>query len=215
MMIKEAGIILDELAKSEKLPEEDLAKARKKIGKLNEMMEVIGVKEEGKAAVTKVNITEDKKTTEIEVKFNLYDTGWKIDEIKLPGAKWMSMTMVKSMLASTLGKSREKATIEDLKMLGGAIEFYMTDEYKAPEVTSITELKTILVPDYMKVVPETDGWGNLLFYKAKGDLYQIRSAGPDGKLEDWRVKGDDLIYQSGIFVTTQGQLDKELMEWEK
>lgn len=95
-------------------------------------------------------------------------------------------------------------TMTDMKSFGGAIESYLTDNYNAPEGTSMDDMKKLLMPFYIKELPTTDHWGNAYHYKhgtgeGKED-YWLASAGPDGKFEDFQKTGDDIIYHNGQFL---------------
>lgn len=105
-------------------------------------------------------------------------------------------------------------TMRDIRTLATAVEAYATDENKYPQES---ELKKVLVPTYLKEMPEKDGWGSAYFYTASPDgaHYRIASAGSDsvfswdtrniGKDESKEPKysddlGEDIIYQDGEFV---------------
>lgn len=92
-------------------------------------------------------------------------------------------------LLTALQKGKQKATMGDMKTIGGAIEDYMTDNYMAPgsgTVTSIVGLEPFLEPFYIKMLPSKDGWGTDLVYSSGAggtpdqDLYSIFSYGRGG-----------------------------------
>jgi general secretion pathway protein G len=95
-------------------------------------------------------------------------------------------------LLTALQKGKQKATIGDMKTIGGVIEDYISDVYCAPGggvVTDSLGLELYLEPFYIKVMPTTDGWGTLYRYNAGtvGTLvgldaqenYTLRSYGRD------------------------------------
>ncbi len=92
-------------------------------------------------------------------------------------------------LLTALQKGKQKATMGDMKTIGGSIEDYMTDHYMAPTgVTNTTGLGTYLSPFYVKVIPQADGWGTPFGYESGGigddqDLYSIQSYGRGGGAE--------------------------------
>ncbi len=102
------------------------------------------------------------------------------------------------------GQEKVKVTMTDLKTLGGTVEAYITDEYKAPEAASIDEMTKKLIPFYAQELPTTDAWGNKFHYKhGTGDTqdsYWIASSGPDGKFENFLKAGDDIVYSLGNFL---------------
>ncbi|MDQ1350720.1 MAG: ral secretion pathway protein [Acidobacteriota bacterium] len=92
-------------------------------------------------------------------------------------------------LLTALQKGKQKATMGDMKTIGGAIEDYMTDNYMAPgdaAVALITGLENYLEPFYIKMCPTKDGWGSDLNYESGGhdtieqDQYSITSYGRGG-----------------------------------
>ena len=109
-------------------------------------------------------------------------------------------------------------TMRDIRSLATAVEAYETDENKYPPES---ELKKLLVPTYIKELPEKDGWGSAYFYTASPDglHYRIASAGSDsvfswdtrnigkddakGVAKETKYSDDlaeDIIYQDGEFV---------------
>jgi len=107
-----------------------------------------------------------------------------------------------------------RRTMGDIRSIATAVEAYATDENKYPQES---ELKKVLVPTYIKELPEKDGWGNAYSYTVSpdGQHYRIASAGSDSvfawdtrKLTLTEVKepkysedlGEDIIYQDGVFI---------------
>lgn len=175
------------------------------------------VKEENTFVKVVLKMGGDKLNTEIN--FTKSDSNWKIKEIRLINGKWLSyndaLSLAKTNLNKRLNRGKEISTMGDIKSLGSSIEMYITENAKAPEADSMNALKKILHPLYIAIMMEKDSWGNTFFYKYKKDYYQLRSAGIDGKMEDWRTKGDDIIFMNGEYIETQTQLDKRITEWEK
>ncbi len=114
-----------------------------------------------------------------------------------------------------------KQTMADMTMVATAVESYATDYNKYPETSDWDQLGKMLVPTYIKELPEKDGWGNPYAYVASADggHYRIVSSGADSNFE-WdsrRVVApaegqdapatrlaerleDDLIYADGAWV---------------
>lgn len=197
------------------LTEPEKEKALKNIEKLKQNIQVTGVKQEKESTIAKVEVKIEKQAITTDVKFNKYDTGWKIDEIKAPTGEWIPLSAVLnflkgSMASVMLGKGKIKATMGDMKTMGAAIEDYMTDMYEAPQVDSVQGLKEKLQPFYIKTLPLKDAWGNeFYYYHGTGenkDTYAIGSAGSDGKFEGFDqkgtytdYKGKDIIFSNGMF----------------
>lgn len=92
-------------------------------------------------------------------------------------------------LLTALQKGKQKATMGDMKTIGGAISDYMTDHYMAPgnaNVDYIDGLAVYLQPFYIKQLPNKDGWGSSLNYSSGAagaidqDSYSIISYGRGG-----------------------------------
>ena len=125
-------------------------------------------------------------------------------------------------LLSATHKSRQKATMADMKNIGTAIEMYMTDHQSAPSTLSDNDLKHF----YMKNMPDRDSWGNEWEYQADRDTYFIASSARDSiflgfdQEGSYKVQSDedlnnDLIFSNGSFtfapgtVAEGGQVDRE------
>jgi len=92
-------------------------------------------------------------------------------------------------LLTALQKGKQKATMGDLKTIGGAVESYMTDNYMAPgnnAATTVGDLEAYLEPFYIKMIPLRDGWGTSLVYESgaaetiEQELYSVISYGRGG-----------------------------------
>lgn len=90
-------------------------------------------------------------------------------------------------LLTALQKSKQKATMGDLKSLGTAVESYITDNYMAPFANgAVSQITVNLQPFYIKAFPLQDGWGNSFMYESVGpgadqDIYSLHSYGRDGQ----------------------------------
>ena len=73
---------------------------------------------------------------------------------------------IPNMLSATQ-KSRQKATMSDMKTIGTAIEMYMTDYYQAPEDLSFGS--NSIREFYIKKIPASDFWGNDWEYQSAKD----------------------------------------------
>ncbi len=116
-------------------------------------------------------------------------------------------------LLTAVQKSKQKATMGDLKSIGTAIESYVTDNIMAP--SDITNAGFGGNRDFhIKHFPETDAWGNPWHYARDAsirDIYSICSPGKDGVFAGFFQEGtyinnsledfnNDIIFSTGIFV---------------
>lgn len=81
--------------------------------------------------------------------------------------------------------ARIRRTGADMRTLATALEAYFTDHNAYPGARSISELKPLLSPAYIKTVPENDAWGRPLEYIVSSDRTQYRlvSGGADGVID--------------------------------
>jgi len=94
-------------------------------------------------------------------------------------------------LLTALQKGKQKATMGDIKTIGGAVESYMSDNYMAPgnaAAVFVNQLEAYLEPFYIKMIPTKDGWGSDLVYESgaaetiEQELYSVISYGRGGTL---------------------------------
>ncbi len=99
-------------------------------------------------------------------------------------------------LLTALQKGKMKATMADMKTIGGAIESYLTDNYMAPgsgAITSVFDLQPYLEPFYIRVTPTRDGWGTSFVYESgqaatpTQEEYSIISYGRGGTFDGMDV----------------------------
>ena len=116
-------------------------------------------------------------------------------------------------LLTAVQKSKQKATMGDLKSIGTAIESYVTDNILAP--SDITDAGFGGSRNFhIKRFPITDSWGNPWHYARDAsirDIYSICSSGKDGIFAGFFQEGNyintelgdfnnDIIFSNGIFV---------------
>jgi hypothetical protein len=105
-----------------------------------------------------------------------------------------------------------KKTMDDMRSLATALEARATDENSYPNV-SFAELEPLIVPTYLRLMPETDAWGTPFRYVGGGEQYRFISAGADRRFEfnsdrldpndESRLMNSldsDIIFQDGDFV---------------
>lgn len=115
-------------------------------------------------------------------------------------------------LLTAIQKSKQKATMGDMKSIGTAVESYMTDNYLAP--ADLTFGGAAIRAFHMKKFPANDSWGNAWQYSRDAtntDIYSIGSGGRDGSFAGFAQSGNynvnaltdfnfDIIYSNGAFV---------------
>ena len=114
-------------------------------------------------------------------------------------------------LLVAIQKSKQKATIGDLKTIGNAIGAYATDNYIAPSDLSFGPDSVRVL--YIRNFPTTDSWGNEWSYTRNTNdmnIYSVASGGKDGTFNGWNQSGAyimssyfdfnyDIIFSVGIF----------------
>lgn len=122
---------------------------------------------------------------------------------------------------------RPKRTMADMRSLATAVEAYATDANRYPDVRSVDDLKPIITPTYIKILPVRDGWGNEFRYEAwrletdQGaglQHFAVGSPGRDRKFELPSLRrytrrethnfDCDIVYTDGEFIShPQGAQD--------
>jgi general secretion pathway protein G len=85
-------------------------------------------------------------------------------------------------LMNALDKSRQRATMADMRTISKGIEIYSVDHGHLPsDGGGITGLQAVLTPYESSVIPANDAWGHLYSY-SRDDLgnYTLASFGKDG-----------------------------------
>jgi type II secretion system protein G len=130
-------------------------------------------------------------------------------------------------LLTAMQRSKQKRTMADIRSIATAWEARATDVNKynaagystAGQSVSFSDLNTALTPNYIKQLPEKDGWGTAFVYytdvqwgqTTAAQVYQIISYGKNGKA-DTGSSGNttdfncDIVYSNGGFtVKPEGQ----------
>lgn len=117
-------------------------------------------------------------------------------------------------MLTAIQKGKQKATMGDMKMIGMAVEGYITDHGSAPEGETLEAIRSKLEPAYIKVLPLKDGWGNDFLYAhgtgEKNKDYAVGTGGKDGVFNGWAQEGtyyvnsmhefgNDIIFSNGNF----------------
>ena len=115
-------------------------------------------------------------------------------------------------LIVAIQKSKQKATMGDMKTIGIAVESYATDNYQAPANLSFGNNSNKRF--YIKGASETDSWGNSWHYTRENSItqvYSIASSGRDNVFGGYDQTGiyivsslqdfnKDIIFSKGLFV---------------
>ena len=118
-------------------------------------------------------------------------------------------------LLTAVQKSKQKATMGDMKSIGTAVESYVTDKYLAPSSLEPAGFGGVSIRAFhIKKFPIEDSWGNTWHYvrnESIRDIYSIGSPGRDGAFEGFDQDGtyitnsledfgNDIIFSVGVFV---------------
>src|SRR5688572_17217851 len=63
-------------------------------------------------------------------------------------------------LLGALERSKQRATMADMRTIAVGIEVYHIDKGFLPTVSSMTQLRSVLIPYQASVVPIVDRWGH-------------------------------------------------------
>ena len=135
----------------------------------------------------------------------------------LSGAK-ASMGIVAAIaipnLINAIDRGKQKRTMADVRSIATAVEEYSIDNNAYPGPTDgwvpIDWLSEALSPDYIRALPELDGWGQSMMFWSDGTRYVLVSPGKDGEQErDWAEDADaggtttsfasDIVFSDGKF----------------
>ncbi len=85
-------------------------------------------------------------------------------------------------LLEAMNRSRQSATIADMRTLASALERYAVEKSHYPIVKTVAALRPEIEPRFIKQVPTRDGWEQPLeiAVDSKGVSYTLRSPGKDG-----------------------------------
>jgi len=99
---------------------------------------------------------------------------------------------VPGIVASTQ-KSRQEATMGSMKQIAMAIDGYIADQGYAPPGKSLSDIRVLLEPGYIQMLPLKDGWSNDFLYLQRTDLgaktYFLASPGKDGAFAGFEQSG--------------------------
>lgn len=128
-------------------------------------------------------------------------------------------------MMNAMQRAKQKGTMADISTMATYLMDYTTDRGIAPdfggtEITSSSQLYSDLVPDYARVVPSSDQWGNLFIVfsgdsfssnqwgltSSSSDDFAIGSPGRDGSFTFTYVEADGPEFYVNDF-------EKDLVSW--
>jgi len=111
------------------------------------------------------------------------------------------MSVSITSLQQAFDRTRQRATMSDMRTISKALEIYRADtgHYPASGQT-MAQLVQILIPYQTSVLPSTDSWKHIYTYETDNvDSYSITSYGKDG------VDGADISY------STRFEFDRDII----
>jgi general secretion pathway protein G len=87
--------------------------------------------------------------------------------------------MIPNLLAA-IDKGKQKRTMADMRSIGTAVEAYAVDNGRYPVASDAATLALVVSGNFVKVIPEIDGWNNTYMVDAQTTAYTIVSSGKDG-----------------------------------
>jgi general secretion pathway protein G len=84
------------------------------------------------------------------------------------------------MLWAAFEKSKQRTTMADMKTIATALATYKIDSNYYPNVSDVTQLASVLMPNYVLDLKVKDAWNHNLDYTANLENYTIESFGRDG-----------------------------------
>jgi len=81
---------------------------------------------------------------------------------------------------NAVDRGKQKRTMADIRSIGTAVEAFRLQKNAYPDAETIGDLGAALAPEYIEVMPPTDGWQHPLQVESNGEHYLIYSFGKDG-----------------------------------
>ena len=145
----------------------------------SDKVEVLSVQESGDHVLAEIKVA-------TAVKMVKREGTWIIEEIRIGDRRWEKAEHILALI----NEKRSETTRQQLDRLSKEIERFADLNQQVPQVTSFERLIDVLSPDYLDEIIRIDAWSRPFSYRRLSpDGYDLRSAGPDGKLGT----PDDLI----------------------
>jgi len=110
-------------------------------------------------------------------------------------------------LLNAIDRGKQKRTMADIRSIGTAVEAYAVDNNIYPTAANMAAAQPVLEPVYIKKVPLSDGWNNLLIFEpgtSSGAGYTLESyakGGADNGDTGGKTNAfaDDIVFVDGQF----------------
>src|SRR5262245_49948371 len=83
-------------------------------------------------------------------------------------------------LLAAIDKGKQKRTMADMRSIGTAVEAYAVDNGRYPVAADAPALALAVSSNFVKVLPEIDGWNHSYVVNSQTTSYTIISSGKDG-----------------------------------
>jgi general secretion pathway protein G len=83
-------------------------------------------------------------------------------------------------LLAAIDKGKQKRTMADMRSIGTAVEAYAVDNGRYPVASDASTLALALSSNFVKVIPEIDGWNHSYVVDSARTAYTFFSSGKDG-----------------------------------
>lgn len=109
-------------------------------------------------------------------------------------------------LLAAIDKGKQKRTMADMRSIGTAVEAYAVDNGRYPIASDAPALALAVSGNFVKVLPEIDGWNHLYVVNSVTTAYTISSSGKDGAASGCVVGtqttqfNQDICFSHGQFI---------------
>jgi general secretion pathway protein G len=83
-------------------------------------------------------------------------------------------------LLAAIDKGKQKRTMADMRSIGTAVEAYSVDNGRYPVASDASTLALAISSNFVKVMPERDGWDHSYVVNSETTAYTVFSSGKDG-----------------------------------
>jgi hypothetical protein len=134
--------------------------------------EVLGIRAVNDSeAVARIALTGGARDLEINVAFELFDTGWRPGDVEMAGRSFPF-----SELLDATGQGMQLSTMASMRNVATANGTMRVDVGNYADALIELEMN-----GYMTTVPLRDAWGNAFVYTRGNETYTITSLGSDGQ----------------------------------
>src|SRR5262245_14807620 len=83
-------------------------------------------------------------------------------------------------LLAAIDKGKQKRTMSDMRSIGTAVEAYAVDNGRYPVAADAATLALVASSNFVKILPQRDGWDHAYLVNSVTTAYTISSSGKDG-----------------------------------